>query len=98
MLRQKFILNLNKTIFWMTNVLFYMFENKWIAKFFPRGFYCIKRANTKNEILNELDILHFKLNEYLRIWKKCGGGTTGHAIGSTIKRTKELKEFIKNYC
>ena len=34
----------------------------------------------------------------LEIWKKSGGGTTGHAIGSMIDRIKEKTVFFKNNC
>ena len=53
---------------------------------------------TKNEILNNFQILEDKLNEYLSVWKLEGGGTTGHAIGSTIEQTKKIRRFFKDYC
>ena len=52
----------------------------------------------KEEITTKLESLHSDLKDYLEIWKKTGGGTTGHAIGSMIKRVKEKTVFFKNYC
>lgn len=52
----------------------------------------------KKSIIEKLEIINAELEEYLEIWKKQGGGTTGHAIGSMIKRMKEKTEFFKNKC
>ena len=56
------------------------------------------RFEKKDEIINKLESLQIDLEEYLEIWKKTGGGTTGHAIGSMIARIKEKTEFFKKYC
>ncbi len=53
---------------------------------------------TKNDILDNFQILEDKLIEYLSVWKLKGGGTTGHAIGSAIEQTEKLKRFFKDYC
>ena len=56
------------------------------------------RWDKKEEITNKLESLQSDLEDYLEIWKKTGGGTTGHAIGSMIVRIKEKIVFFKNYC
>lgn len=58
----------------------------------------ITRSEKKKEILSKLDSLELDLEEYLSIWKKTGGGTTGYAIGSMIANFKEKSKFFKNYC
>ncbi|WP_431156756.1 hypothetical protein [Winogradskyella poriferorum] len=56
------------------------------------------RTEKKEEILNKLYSLQLDLEEYLTIWKKTGGGTTGHAIGSVISAIKEKADFFKSNC
>ena len=56
------------------------------------------RFEKKNEIINKLESLQTDLDEYLEVWKKNGGGTTGHAIGSMISNLKKNKEFFEQYC
>ena len=56
------------------------------------------RSDKKEQIINSLEQLEKDFDEYFQLWKKCGGGTTGHAIGSAIKRVHELREFTKAYC
>lgn len=56
------------------------------------------RAKKKDEILKLMEGLCQSLDDYLILWKKSGGGTTGHAIGSTLKRIVEVKKFFENYC
>lgn len=56
------------------------------------------RYKKKDEIIEKLEILQADLDEYLELWKKTGGGTTGHAIGSMIARIKEKTDFFKKYC
>ena len=56
------------------------------------------RFEKKELILKKLEDINLDLTEYLEIWKKQGGGTTGHAIGRMISRIKEKTEFFKNYC
>jgi hypothetical protein len=52
----------------------------------------------KEEIIDQFEKLNESLNAYLTNWKKNGGGTTGHAIGSAIKNTEKLKKFFNAYC
>ena len=56
------------------------------------------RFEKKKEIVSQLESLQIELNEYLQIWRKSGGGTTGHAIGSMIESIKKKTEFFKNCC
>ena len=58
----------------------------------------MNRWDKKKLIIDKLEDINIELEEYLEIWKKDGGGTTGFAIGSMIKRMKEKKEFFKNHC
>jgi hypothetical protein len=55
-------------------------------------------SSKKEEIINVYTKLEDDLRGYLIQWKENGGGTTGHAIGSAIHRTAELKRFFKEYC
>ena len=52
----------------------------------------------KKEIATKLEFLQSDLEDYLEIWKKTGGGTTGHAIGSMLEGVKKKTEFFKSYC
>ena len=52
----------------------------------------------KKEITVKLKSIQSDLEDYLELWKKTGGGTTGHAIGSMIYRIEEKTVFFKNYC
>lgn len=52
----------------------------------------------KEEIIDQLEKLNESLNAYLTNWKKNGGGTNGHAIGSAIKNNEKLKKFFNAYC
>lgn len=45
-----------------------------------------------------LDVLNQEMSAYLEAWKKTGGGTKGHAIGSMKHRFLEFTKFFKNYC
>ena len=56
------------------------------------------RWEKKAEIMTKLEILHRDLEDYLELWKRTGGGTTGHAIGSMIARIQEKRVFFENYC
>ena len=56
------------------------------------------RWDKKKEIITKLESLQSDLKDYLEIWKKTGGGTTGHAIGSMIKRINEKTIFFKDKC
>lgn len=56
------------------------------------------RWQIKNEILENFENVFEHLNKYLFFWKKTGGGTTGHAIGSAIYKTKEINNFFKKHC
>lgn len=56
------------------------------------------RFEKKKEIVNKLESLQTDLDEYLEFWKKNGGGTTGHAIGSMIESIKNKTDFFKKYC
>ena len=55
-------------------------------------------SKSKQEIILKLEVIQKDLDRYLAEWKKTGGGTRGHAIGSMMARVKEYKEFFKNYC
>ena len=55
-------------------------------------------SKSKNEIVEQLEILQIDLNNYLQNWKKTGGGTRGHAIGSMIESIKKKTEFFKQSC
>lgn len=57
-----------------------------------------KLSISKEEIDLKLKQLEEDLHQYLLKWKKEGGGTRGHAIGSMLKRMNELKKFFQNYC
>jgi hypothetical protein len=50
------------------------------------------------EIIGEFESLENNLIEYLDIWKKNDGGTKGHALGSTLKRIRDIKKFFSDYC
>jgi hypothetical protein len=56
------------------------------------------RWEKKEEIMTKLEVLHKDLEGYLELWKRTGGGTTGHAIGSMIARMQEKRVFFENYC
>jgi hypothetical protein len=56
------------------------------------------RFEKKKEIINKLESLQTDLDEYLEIWKKNGGGTTGHAIGSMIESIKKKTDFFRQFC
>lgn len=58
----------------------------------------VDRTEKKKEILSKLDSLKLDLEEYLSIWKKTGGGTTGYAIGSMINSIKDKTEYFKTKC
>lgn len=56
------------------------------------------RGEKKKEIIAKLESLQSDLEDYLEIWKKTGGGTTGHIIGSMMSSIEEQTEFFKNRC
>jgi hypothetical protein len=56
------------------------------------------RWEKRKLIIEKLENLNIELEEYLQIWRKDGGGTTGHAIGSMINNIKVKTEFFKNKC
>ncbi len=47
---------------------------------------------TKKKEIEAFDLLIQEMEVYLSIWKKTGGGTTGHFIVSLINNLKSLKE------
>tara|TARA_B100000242_G_scaffold70616_1_gene44597 strand:+ start:554 stop:721 length:168 start_codon:yes stop_codon:yes gene_type:complete len=47
---------------------------------------------TKKKVIEAFDLLIQEMEVYLSIWKKTGGGTTGHFIVSLINNLKSLKE------
>ena len=49
-------------------------------------------------ILKNLDELIVDSEKYLVMWKREGGGTKGHAIGSLIENLKKKRIFFKSYC
>ena len=55
-------------------------------------------SKSKNEIVEQLEILRIDLNNYLQNQRKTGGGTRGHAIGSMIESIKKKTEFFKQSC
>ena len=52
----------------------------------------------KEQIIDKLEGLTYDLEEYLKEWKKTGGGTRGHAIGSMIEGIRKKTKFFKDYC
>lgn len=56
------------------------------------------RWHKKKEIATKLELLQSVLEDYLEVWKKTGGGTTGHAIGSMISTIQEKRVFFENKC
>ena len=54
------------------------------------------RWEQKNKVIKAFETLIQEMEDYLVIWKKTGGGTTGHFIGSMIANLKSLKEKWKN--
>ena len=56
------------------------------------------RWEKKEEIMTKLELLHSDLEDYLELWKKTGGGTTGHAIGSMIAMIQERRVFFESKC
>lgn len=57
-----------------------------------------EKEEKRKRVLICLDVLNHEMNEYLEAWKKTGGGTKGHAIGSMKNRFLEFTKFFKNYC
>ncbi len=55
-------------------------------------------SKSKEEILKQLETLQADLNDYLQNWRKTGGGTRGHAIGSMIEGIKRKTDFFKRSC
>ncbi|WP_157539285.1 hypothetical protein [Nonlabens sp. MIC269] len=49
------------------------------------------RWEQKNKVIKAFDKLIQEMEDYLAIWKKTGGGTTGFFIGSMINNLKSLK-------
>ena len=45
-----------------------------------------EQEEKRKRVLISLDVLNHEMNEYLEAWKKTGGGTKGHAIGSMKNR------------
>lgn len=64
----------------------------------------IKDINAKNRwilkdnIIEDMADLELSLQEYLNVWRKIGGGTTGFAIGSCIEKAKNLNNSFKKHC
>ncbi len=56
------------------------------------------RWEKKEEIIIKLESLHLEVKDYLKIWKKTGGGTTGYKIGSVIHQIEETKKYFKEKC
>ena len=54
------------------------------------------RCEQKNKVIKAFDTLIQEMEIYFKIWKKQGGGTTGHLIGSTIAKLKSSRELWKN--
>lgn len=52
----------------------------------------------KLSVIERINDLELAITHYLQQWRKYGGGTKGHAIGSTLKRMEELNKFFKRYC
>ena len=51
---------------------------------------------TKKNVIKAFDTLIQEMEDYLAIWKKTGGGTTGYFIGSMINNLKSLKDKWSN--
>lgn len=58
----------------------------------------IIESKSKEEILEQLETLQVDLNNYLQNWRKTGGGTRGHAIGSMFEGIKKKTDFFKKMC
>jgi hypothetical protein len=54
------------------------------------------RWEQKNKVIKAFDTLIQEIEIYFNIWKKQGGGTTGHLIGSMIAKLKSSREMWKN--
>ena len=53
-------------------------------------------SEQKNKVIKAFDTLIQEMEIYFNIWKKQGGGTTGHLIGSMIAKLKSSREMWKN--
>lgn len=58
----------------------------------------MERWNKKEDIILKLEELNKELDIYFMLWKKTGGGTTGHAIGCMKFRISKLIDFFDRYC
>jgi hypothetical protein len=56
------------------------------------------RAKQKRKVINLWSELIVEVELYLEVWKRFGGGTTGHAIGCAIYRLNYFRTFFKSYC
>lgn len=74
-----------------------VFAGLWIYQGFEKK-PIIKESKSKKEILEQLENLQIDLNNYLQNWKKTGGGTRGHAIGSMIESIAKKTDFFKRCC
>jgi hypothetical protein len=56
------------------------------------------RTKQRRKVLNLWSELIVEVELYLAVWKRYGGGTTGHAIGCAIYKLKHFRTFFKSYC
>jgi hypothetical protein len=54
------------------------------------------RSKQKQIVIENYLNLISSLETYFEIWKRTDGGTTGHLIGSSIKRIESLMEIFKS--
>ncbi len=90
-------IQINKAIIFYNKFNEFKFKNSNYLKI-KKEYNSSIRWQIKNEILENFENVFEHLNKYLYIWKKTGGGTTGHAISSVIYKSKEINNFFKKHC
>ena len=58
----------------------------------------LTRIEKKGEIIEKLEAIQGDLEDYLELWRKTGGGTTGYAIKSAMDGFREKTDFFKQKC
>jgi hypothetical protein len=51
------------------------------------------RTAQKEKVIEAYDRLIDAMDAYMILWKLYGGGTTGHLIGSSLKRLNSLRKL-----
>jgi hypothetical protein len=54
------------------------------------------RAAQKETVINDYDALIESMETYMILWKMYGGGTTGHMIGSSLERLRQLRNLWRD--